>query len=226
METAPWDVDGVRERVGKRVAEFLDDRRLVLDGISDDVGALVDPLSEFLAGGKRLRAVFLYWGWRCGGAQDCEAVISAASAMEFLQACALIHDDVMDRSETRRGRPAIHRQFESLHSSAGWAGAASDFGTATAILLGDLCLSWADELLLTSGVPDERLRRGKPVYDLMRTELMAGQYLDMLEQVRRNDQVEAALRVATFKSAKYTIERPLHLGAVMGGAHSDQVAAL
>lgn len=227
METInPWDVEQVRDRVGKRVNEYLATQRPLLDDISPDVGILVDSIADFMAGGKRLRAMFLYWGWRAAGGPDTEDVVSAAAAMEFLQACALVHDDVMDRSDSRRGRPAMHRQFAALHNSAAWAGDPDDFGSAAAILIGDLCLSWADQLLLAGGLDAEALGRGKPVYDVMRTELMAGQYLDMLEQVRRNSEVEPALQVARFKSAKYTIERPLHLGAAMAGADADLTAAL
>ncbi len=222
----PWDAEQVRDRVGKRVNEFLDGNRELLDDVSPDVGSLVDSIADFMMGGKRLRAMFLYWGWRAGGGPDNEQIVSAAAAMEFLQACALVHDDVMDRSDSRRGRPAIHRQFAALHNSAGWAGDPDDFGSAAAILIGDLCLSWADELLLGCGLPTPSLQRGKPVYDIMRTELMAGQYLDMLEQVRRNSEVEPALQVARYKSAKYTIERPLHLGAAMADADPQVIASL
>lgn len=222
----PWDVERVRDRVGKRVNEYLSTQRPILDDISPDVGVLVDSISEFMSGGKRLRAMFLYWGWRAAGGADNEEVVSAAAAMEFLQACALVHDDVMDRSDSRRGRPAMHRQFAALHNSAGWAGDPDDFGSAAAILIGDLCLSWADQVLISCGLDPAALNRGKPVYDVMRTELMAGQYLDMLEQVRRNSEVEPALQVARFKSAKYTIERPLHLGAAMAGADAAVTAAL
>jgi geranylgeranyl diphosphate synthase type I len=144
--------------------------------------------------------------------------------MEFLQACALVHDDVMDNSDSRRGRPAMHRQFRDLHETAEWAGDPANFGSAAAILIGDLCLSWADEMLLSCGMDAPALLRGKPVYDVMRTELMAGQYLDILEQARSNDQVEPALQVARFKSAKYTIERPLFGAALAGG--DPTVAAL
>ncbi len=216
----------MRERVGKRVNEFLAGQRPLLDDVSPDVGGLVDPLTDFMAGGKKLRAMFLYWGWRAAGGPDCDEVIGAASAMEFLQACALVHDDVMDRSDSRRGRPAMHRQFTDMHARASWAGSPDDFGAAAAILLGDLCLSWADELLMGCGLPTAALQRGKPVYDTLRTELMAGQYLDILEQVRRNTAVEPALQVARFKSAKYTIERPLHLGAALADADPGLVTAL
>jgi geranylgeranyl diphosphate synthase, type I len=223
---ATLDAEQVRDRVAKRIDEFLAEARPELDEISPDVGSLVDTVADFMDGGKRLRALFLYWGWRAAGAADSDAVITAAAAMEFLQACALIHDDVMDSSDSRRGKPAVHRQFEQQHTDAGWAGSAPAFGTAAAILLGDLCLSWADTLLLRSGLPDDALRRGKPVYDSMRTELMAGQYLDILEQARRCDSVEAALQVATYKAAKYTIERPLQLGAALADGDAATISGL
>lgn len=224
--SSPWDVEQVRDRVGKRVDDYLASQRPILDDISPDVGILIDSIADFMAGGKRLRAMFLYWGWRAAGGPDNEDVVSAAAAMEFLQACALVHDDVMDRSDSRRGRPAMHRQFAALHNSAAWAGDPDDFGSAAAILIGDLCLSWADQLLMASGMDGAALSRGKPVYNVMRTELMAGQYLDMLEQVRRNAEIEPALQVARFKSAKYTIERPLHLGAALADADPELTAAL
>jgi len=220
------ETDQVRERVGKRVDQFLSSARPQLDDISPDVGALIDTVHDFMDGGKRLRALFLYWGWRAAGGQDNEVIISAAASMEFVQACALIHDDVMDCSDSRRGRPAVHRQFAQQHAAAEWAGASHDYGNAAAILIGDLCLSWADALLMDSGLSHEQLRRGKPVYDSMRVELMAGQYLDILEQARRSSTVEAALRVATYKSAKYTIERPLHLGASLADANRNTIEGL
>jgi len=137
----------------------------------------------------------------------------------------LFHDDVMDGSDTRRGLPAAHRRFAGVHRGAEWLGSPENFGVGAAILLGDLCLSWADEVLLTSPFGEAALRRGKAVYDEMRTELMAGQYLDLLEQARGGGSVERALRVVRYKSAKYTIERPLHLGAALAGADPSVFAA-
>jgi geranylgeranyl diphosphate synthase type I len=134
-----------------------------------------------------------------------------------LQACALVHDDVIDRSATRRGQPAVHEQFAVLHRDNAWAGDAAGFGAATAILLGDLFLVWSDAMFATSGVGDDALTRARPIGDAMRVELMAGQYLDVVEQARGGGSVERALRVARFKAAKYTVERPLHLGAALGG---------
>ena len=200
----------------------MEEERL-LTQISEDLVPLSEALNEFLSGGKRLRPAFCYWGWRGAGgdANDPvldEAAIRAAASLEFLQACALIHDDVMDCSDTRRGRPAVHHRFASLHRGSEWLGSPETFGVGAAILIGDLCLSWADQVLLTSGMPADALRRAKVVYDEMRTELMAGQYLDLLEQARGGGSIDRALRVVQYKSAKYTIERPLHIGAALAGA--------
>ena len=224
--TEPWQVDDVRERVGKRLNEFLAVQRPPLASISSDAAGLADTVSEFVSGGKRLRAVFLYWGWRAAGGADCEPIITAAASMEMLQACALIHDDVMDRSDVRRGAPAVHRQYQTQHQQGLWSGSANDFGTGAAILVGDLCLTWADMLLLQADLPAEALARGKAVYDELRTELMAGQYLDILEQARRTPTTESAMRVITYKSAKYTIERPLQLGAALADGQPEVMQSL
>jgi geranylgeranyl diphosphate synthase, type I len=221
----PLDAEDLRVRVQKTLDEFLGSMVPVLDEVSPDLTPLSDALVDLLRGGKRLRPAFAYWGWRGAGGADCEPAIVAATALELLQACALIHDDVMDGSDTRRGLPAAHRRFATLHRGNGWLGSPEGFGVGAAILLGDLCLSWADELLMSSGLPSDALSRGKPVYDIMRTELMAGQYLDLLEQAMGGGSAARAMRVVRFKSAKYTIERPLHLGAALAGAPESLIQA-
>ena len=215
---SPLDVDDVRARVQKSIDAFLSHQEPVLGTVSPDLAPIIDALADMLTGGKRLRPAFAYWGWRAAGGVDNDAIIDAAASLELLQACALIHDDVMDASDTRRGRPSVHRRFAALHREAQWLGSPETFGMGAAILLGDLCLSWADEMLYRSGLDPASLLRAKPVLDDMRTELMAGQYLDLLEQARGGGSVERALRVARFKAAKYTIERPLHLGGALAGA--------
>lgn len=220
------DLADLRDRVQCVVDTTLTNQGALLESVSSDLSEFTAALTALLSGGKRLRPAFCYWGWRgAKGAPDNspeldDAALRAAASLEFLQACALIHDDVMDGSDTRRGLPAAHRRFATVHRGAGWCGTSEDFGVGAAILLGDLCLSWADEILLTSGMPEASLRRAKAVYDEMRTELMAGQYLDLLEQARGGGSVERALRVVQYKSAKYTIERPLHIGAALAGADS------
>ena len=227
MSTDPLDHDDLRGRVNKALAAFLSGQATRLDAVSDHLRPVQDAAGEFLLlGGKRMRPAFAYWGYRGAGGEDTDAIVNAVSCLELLQACALVHDDVMDGSDTRRGRPAMHRHFASLHRAASWSGNSEGFGMSAAILLGDLCLIWADEMLNTSGVPTVALLRAQPVYDEMRVELMAGQYLDLLEQAVGGGTVDSALRVARYKSAKYTVEKPLHLGAVLAGCGPEVLAGL
>ena len=189
-----------------------------------DAGLLpaMDVLDGLLSGGKRLRPAFCYWAWRGAGGDPAgpggdDAIVAAAASLELLQASALIHDDVMDDSDTRRGRPAAHRAFAELHHRNGWRAPSSVFGTGAAILLGDLCLAWSDAMFTGCGLAPEAVAAARPVYDAMRTELMCGQYLDLAEQARGVSSVESALHVVRYKSAKYTVERPLHVGAALAG---------
>lgn len=193
--------------------------------VSSELAPAVDALTALLSGGKRLRPACCYWGFLGAAGEDGPEIVRAASALELLQASALIHDDVMDNSDTRRGLPAVHRQFESLHARQGWEGEATAFGRAASILIGDLALVWTDAMLLESGFDCAALTRAKPVFDAMRSELMAGQFLDVLEQARGGGSVERALRVMRFKTTAYTIERPLHLGAALAGASQEVLSA-
>lgn len=218
MDSALRTQIDLKSRIQLRLDEFLGHRLRQLGDISTDLVPFGEALQGLLRGGKRLRPAFAYWAWRGAGGADDTRVIDAVTGLELLQACALIHDDVMDGSDTRRGLPAAHRRFASMHSNEGWNGPSEGFGVGAAILLGDLCLSWADELLFDSGLPAADLMRAKPIYDVMRTELMAGQYLDLLEQSRGGGSVTRGMAVVRYKSAKYTVERPLHLGAALAGA--------
>ena len=208
----------LRDRVDKALREFLDRVTPPLAGVAPELEPLAAATTAFvLDGGKRLRPTFCYWGYRATGASDCEEIVRAAAGLELLQTCALVHDDVIDGSDTRRGAPAVHRRFAAMHRAAGWHGDPERFGQAAAILLGDLALIWADAALETSGFEPAALQRAMPVWDAMRVEVMCGQYLDVVEQARGGGSVERALRVARLKSASYTIERPLHLGVALGG---------
>lgn len=229
---SPFDVEQLRSRVQKVLDDVLAHQADVLESVSPDLAPLVEAAAELTRGGKRLRPAFCYWGWRGAGGSadgaDGEAIVRAATGLELFQAAALIHDDVMDDSDTRRGLPAIHRRFAELHRGSSWMGTPERFGEAAAILLGDLCLSWSDELLTSSGLAPTSLAAGRTVFDQMRTELMGGQYLDMLEQARAGQQADAAERarqVIRYKSAKYTIEHPLLLGGSLAGGSPDLLAA-
>jgi geranylgeranyl diphosphate synthase type I len=189
-----------------------------------------EALSGFvLSGGKRLRPTFAWWGWRGAGGHpdypEAPAVVRAISALELIQACALIHDDLMDASATRRGRPTVHVEFARRHVEAGWRGTPARFGAAAAILLGDLALAWADDMLRAAALPPDALSRALVPWEAMRTEVLGGQFLDVLYQASGDPTPRAALQIDRFKTAAYTVERPLHVGAALGGAGPELVAA-
>ncbi len=216
----------LRARVQKALAGFLAHQRARLTAIGPALAPVAEAIEGFvLHGGKRLRPAFAYWGYRGAGGPDSEEVVATVAALEFVHASALIHDDVMDDSDTRRGEPAIHRRFAGAHVAGGWAGDPEAFGQAVAILLGDLTLVWSDELLHGGGLDAAAVARARPVFDEMRTEVTAGQYLDVLGQAVGDVSVGWAELVARYKSAKYTVEKPLLFGAALAGAPRDVAAA-
>jgi geranylgeranyl diphosphate synthase type I len=225
------DTADLRRRVQSELDAELTRQADVLAELGPDVEDLLRAIGDLLRGGKRLRAAFLYWGARAAGMPDSDHLVRLASAMELFQAAALIHDDVMDDSDTRRGMPAAHRALASRHLSRGWDGDGERFGLAGAVLAGNLCLTWTDEVYASCGLPPEALERGRPVFDRMRTQLMAGQFLDVVESMRPwsgladAERVDRAGRVIRYKSAKYTVEHPLLLGASVGGMGSAGLAA-
>src|SRR5207248_344040 len=167
-----------------------------------------------LAGGKRLRPAFCHWGFvGAGGAPDDPMVVDAGAALELLHTFALVHDDVMDGSGRRRGMATVHRAFEDRHAAAGWS------GEGVAILVGDLAFVYADILLAAAPAPAGQ------VFSELRLEVNIGQYLDLLGTARRDATPELAERICQYKSGKYTIERPLHLGAALAGRLDDLAPA-
>ncbi len=196
------------------------------------VDALIDHIG---AGGKRLRPRFLCSGWLAApGPAPApgfpEPVLRAAAALELIQACALLHDDIIDRSDTRRGRPATHRAAADEHAEAGWSGESEHFGLSTALLLGDLALAWADDLFVEAALDLGTAAAALLAWRAMRTEVLAGQLLDLrvsADQAPDPDRALAdAMTVDRHKTAAYTVERPLHLGAALAGAGPDTIAAL
>jgi geranylgeranyl diphosphate synthase type I len=237
--------------IQSRIDGFFDARASILVSIADELSPVAAFSRDFLSGGKRFRALFCFWGWQAvrtagdgvddgtdtgavtaGGALD--AVVSVASSLELFHAAALVHDDLIDNSDTRRGAPSAHKRFERLHDEEGWGGSGASFGTGAATLLGDLLLIMSDELFdegLTQLVSAPARRAARAEFNRMRLDVTAGQYLDIFEEIGwagrpDADQLSRAERVIVYKSAKYSIESPLLIGASLAGATPGQLEAL
>jgi geranylgeranyl diphosphate synthase type I len=211
VPAAPSSLSHIARRVDARLQLLLDTERTRWSAFDPDLAQPIDEIARLvLAGGKRLRPAFCHWGFvGAGGNPDDQRVIDAGAAFELMHAFALFHDDVMDGSSTRRGEPTTHVVMSQLHEKHSWVGEPRRFGEGAAILVGDLAFVYADQLLL--GAP-------QPVWSIwneLRVELNFGQYLDMLGSANSERRLVKAERICRYKSGKYTIERPLHLGAVL-----------
>jgi geranylgeranyl diphosphate synthase type I len=230
MSARDFDAD-FPSHVERALAEFLGRAGEEICRTEPSVRPGIDALAEFvLGGGKRLRPTFAWWGWRGTGGDpagpDAEGMVQAAASLELIQACALIHDDLIDSSDSRRGSPTVHIAFAKQHADQGWLGLPSTFGLASAVLIGDLALAWADDMFADAPLPAARMAAARPAWRAMRTEVLAGQYLDVRTQATGDASVEAALRIDMLKTAAYTVQRPLHLGASLAGAGDATIATL
>jgi geranylgeranyl diphosphate synthase type I len=216
----PSVVDAVEAVLQDHLDERLEEARQTDGVFAEEVAGRVRDIA--LRGGKRLRAQFLWWGWRaCGGpaeGAETENVLRVAAALELIQTCAVVHDDVMDRSPTRRGARSVHEDFAQQHSAAGMSGCPASFGTAGAVLAGDLALAWADDLLTATALVSRQGSRLQREWRAMRSEMVAGQYLDIRAAATGSTALDQAVRIACLKSALYTVERPLALGAALAEA--------
>jgi len=220
VRTAPESLLSVAARTDARLAAILQAETARWVAFDADLAAPFGELRRLvLAGGKRLRPAFTYWGFvGAGGSPEADSVVDAGAAFELMHAFALFHDDIMDGSTARRGQPTTHEVHRHLHEVHRWAGDARRFGDGVAILVGDLAFVYAD--LLLAGAP----RAAWEMWNELRIELNVGQYLDMLGSARSERRREKAERICRYKSGKYTIERPLHLGALLAGGSTDLLA--
>jgi geranylgeranyl diphosphate synthase, type I len=214
----------LRRAVLKSLVDFVG-TRCADDLRSAGVDVATDVLLAFVDGGKCVRSTFMYLGWLCGADDDGRAVRAAAS-FELLHAFALLQDDVMDGSALRRGRPAAHVTFARWHRERAMSGSPDRFGEAAAVLLGDLCLVWAQQMMRESGVGGPALSRAWPRYDAMRTELAVGQFADLVNDAAEFPEWEQVLDVLRRKSGNYTVRRPLEIGAAMAGCPPDVLRPL
>ncbi len=209
--------------ITEQLRKYLQDRRAEAAYIGGDYDALIASLEEFvLCGGKRLRPVFAYWGWRAVTDREADTgMLLMFAALELLHACALVHDDVIDASATRRGRPTTHIKFAGMHRDRHWRGSADQFGISAAILLGDLALAWADDIVTGVDLPPDACRRVRRVWADIRTEVLGGQYLDIVAEASAAESIGSAMAVNAFKTASYTVSRPLQLGAAAAADRPD-----
>ncbi|GGH40443.1 polyprenyl synthetase family protein [Microbacterium album] len=243
----------VIEAISQRLESFAAQRREEATPLGPEAELLAGHAVATLRGGKRLRARFCWWGWRAvAGAVDAHdgahhdaderAAIGVCAALEIFQAAALVHDDLIDNSDTRRGRPSAHRALEADHREQGWSGRADAFGRAGSLLLGDLLVAWSDDLLeeslaLVGDAPQaerrdrDRVAAARAEYARMRRDVTMGQFLDIAEEsawsVAPDDaHAERALRIASYKSARYSVQQPLVIGAALAGGRERHLEAL
>jgi geranylgeranyl diphosphate synthase type I len=241
VEAAAPSASELAGAVTEQLRSYLRERRGSAVYIGTEYDGLIAALEQFvLRGGKRLRPLFAYWGWRAvvpepsGGAASGAVsdkgtddnrmdtdILRLFGALELLQACALVHDDVIDDSATRRGWPTVHVHFADLHRTQGWRGSPGQFGLSAAILLGDLSLCWADDIIATAPLSTDAHRRVQRVWSDIRTEVLGGQFLDIVSESSGAEDIESAMRVNRFKTASYTIARPLQLGAAAAADRPD-----
>ena len=231
---------GFRDAVGGAITEFLEHQRRS----TQDIGAELDHLHrmavEFTSGGKRFRPAFCYWGHVAvaGVPEHDDWLVRAAASLDLLHVSALVHDDVMDASDTRRGVPAAHRQLQAWHEAEGGRGDAAAFGRAGAILLGDLLLVWSGEMFNRTDLPEATCDRATRLLETMRAEVTCGQFLDVVSQTRLlasddpldpaglQTELDRVYRVTDYKSARYSVRHPLQIGAALGGADAETQALL
>ncbi len=222
--------DGFLALIQTRLDRFIDTQRDLLAQTGDRLDMVWDQARHFSQGGKRIRPGFCYWGYVAAtGAEPPQPVVDIAASLDLLHLSALVHDDLIDSSDTRRGGAAAHRFFEDHHRRQGWQGSSEHFGWSAAVLLGDLLFAWSVSMAEQAGGLSERTKRARPYLDAMRSEVLAGQFLDLTSQAKPSqspDMLKDATLVMGFKTAKYTVARPVQIGAALGLADDDTLQAL
>ncbi|AIT61473.1 polyprenyl synthetase family protein [Corynebacterium doosanense] len=227
----PATIDSIPDAARAQLAAYIEARRPEIDAIGAPVTTALEHLADFvLGGGKRIRPLYGWAGFVGAGglensSEDPEAVLRAVSSLEFIQACALVHDDIIDSSETRRGRPTVHRAVAADHRDRNHLGEPDHYGLSAAILIGDLALAWADDMFADSGISAAAFARAREPWRGMRTEVIGGQLLDISLESSGSEDITLSRSVNRYKTAAYTIERPLHIGAALAGADEQLISS-
>ncbi|MFE0424026.1 polyprenyl synthetase family protein [Streptomyces sp. NPDC058953] len=214
MRADPFDPGAFKGRVDEALRGFVGREADELVAIDAELVPVARQLEEAVSEGKRLRAAFCYWGWRAAGQPDSDALLRAAASMELVHAAAVVHDDLIDESALRHGRPTAHIALRARPRRRPRSATAA---RSLAMLVGDLLMALAGQLFATSGLPAAYLARARPLWSAMARELIAGECLEILRTGTAPD-TESSLKVIRYKTAKYTVEQPLLIGGVLGGA--------
>ncbi|MFJ6386999.1 polyprenyl synthetase family protein [Streptomyces sp. NPDC091972] len=209
-----WESAAFKSRVDEMLRDFVAREADQLTGIDPALAPVAGQLEAAVAEGKRLRAAFCYWGWRAAGQPDSDALLRAATSMELVHAAAMVHDDLIDDSPLRHGRPTAH---VALRAAVRRRPRAVSAARSLAMLVGDLLMSLAGQLFATSGLPAAYLARARPLWSALARELVAGECLEILHTGADPDTARS-LKVIRYKTAKYTVEQPLLIGGLLGGA--------
>ncbi|MGW2964238.1 polyprenyl synthetase family protein [Streptomyces sp. NPDC001220] len=212
--TDRWDPTAFKVRVDEVLHRFVAQEADLFAAIDPLLGPVAEQLEAAVADGKRLRAAFCYWGWRAVGQPDSDALVRAAASMELVHAAAVVHDDLIDDSPLRHGRPTAH---VALRAAVPARPCGDGTARSLAMLVGDLLMSLAGQLFATCGLPAAYLARGRPLWSLLARELIAGECLEILRTGTGPD-TTASLKVIRYKTAKYTVEQPLLIGGALAGA--------
>ncbi|WP_405460408.1 polyprenyl synthetase family protein [Streptomyces sp. NBC_00101] len=210
----PPEHAALRARVDHELRRFVDAETEALLTVDEELAPLAAVLTDATAHGKRLRSAFCYWGWRAAGQPDSDAMVRAAASMELVHAAAVVHDDIIDDSRLRHGLPTAH---VALRPSVTRGTRRAARAASLAMLAGDLLMSWAGQMFTGCGLPGAYLGRGRALWGVLARELVAGEALEILRTAAPPD-VRRSLQVIRYKTAKYTVEHPLHIGAALGGA--------
>ncbi|MFE7899564.1 polyprenyl synthetase family protein [Streptomyces sp. NPDC057424] len=213
----------VTSRVNGSLDAFLKQR---IAGETDPAAReVLTMLRDFtMNGGKRIRPLFCYWGWRgAGGSPDDADVITVAAALELFHTAALIHDDIIDNSDLRRGRPTLHLALDKWHAAQDWRGESRAFGESGALLTGNACLVWSEEMFHGSPLVTRR-ERARQLFARLRTSAVYGEFLDLVGETR-GGLLSDALKIIRHKTASYTVRYPLQIGGALAGADDAVLAA-
>jgi len=219
-------LDNYKRLVEKELDLFFKDKLEKADKIDPSSKQMIELLKEFtLRGGKRLRAALVYYGYRCFSNKNLKEIIKASVTMELIQSYLLIHDDIIDNDDLRRNGPTLHISYKNIAKRKYKKIDSNHFGLSMAILAGDICAAFANEIMAKLKIKEKNKIQALNVLNHSLHHVIYGQVLDVLSELRiiTNKDIE---KIHRLKTATYTIESPLHIGALLAGAKQKHLKTL